>query len=40
MTGAEWGAVGIVLGLACLPVCRWWIVLCDTREPKYVRLLK
>lgn len=25
MTWMEWASIGIAMGLACLPVCRWWV---------------
>ena len=36
MSAWEWIGVGIAMGLACLPVCRWWVRELDAREPKFL----
>ena len=36
MTWLEWASIGIAMGLACLPVCRWWVRELDAREPKFL----
>ena len=35
MTWADWIAIGLAMGLACLPV---WVPLLDFREPKYLNV--
>ena len=38
MTWADWIAISLAMGLACLPVCRWWVQELDCREPKYLNV--
>jgi hypothetical protein len=35
MSGWDWITIAVAMGLACLPVCRWWVRELDCREPKY-----
>ena len=36
MTWLEGASIGIAMGLACLPVCRWWVRELDAREPRFL----
>ena len=36
MTWLEWASIGIAMGLACLPVCRWWVRELDAREQRFL----
>lgn len=38
MTWLEWASIGIAMGLACLPVCRWWVRELDAREPMFLNV--
>lgn len=31
----DWWTVATAMGIACLPVVRWWVRACDYREPRY-----
>ncbi len=35
MTIYSWLTIATAMGLACVPVCRWWVRSCDYREPKF-----